>query len=101
VPDASERILRQVEAEAAHRRDLERQQVAANVQLEKRGQILAFVLALSSVAGGLIVIGMEKPLVGAAGALTAVGALVGLFMWSKARAPAPGPPRGPRQSDRR
>ena len=99
VPNAAERILAMAEAEAAHRRELERDRVKSNMKLELRGQILAFALAIFSVGGGLLVVAMEKPLVGAAGALTAVGTLVGLFMWTKARSQEPSPPR--RGRDRR
>lgn len=94
VPDAAERILRMAENEAAHRREIERFSMKSNLRLEARGQIFAFAIAMLSVGGGLAVIAQERPLLGAAGALTAVGTLVGLFLWTKARPDGPSPPRG-------
>lgn len=80
LPDAVERIFKMAEQQAEHRQVMER----ASIRIELRGQAFGFVLALTSIVGGLILIAFDKPLIGAAASIGAVATLTGLFVWAKA-----------------
>lgn len=52
LPGSAERILRMAEAQAAHRQDMERLMISANIRAERRGQwfgLIATVLVLGAV----------------------------------------------------
>ena len=81
LPGTAERILVMAEKQAAHRQLME----LTSLKIEIRGQVFGFIIASVSIVGGLVVIALEKSLIGAAATLTALAGLVGLFIWSKAR----------------
>lgn len=83
LPGAAERILRLAELQAGHRRDVETTVVDSNVRRATRGQALAFVLALATILGGLVLIGLGRSVEGLASLLLAVTSLVAVFVVSK------------------
>lgn len=102
------------EDQAEHRRKLESAIVESNLKLEVRGQVFGFVIAIVAVIGGIYLMANGHSLSGAATAISALGGLVGLFLWvrherkqelKKSRASAPimtgessapvSPPRSP------
>jgi uncharacterized membrane protein len=87
LPGAAERILALAESEAQHRRDIERQVTRANIRLAKGehyqvylGQVLAFLLALVFIGGGVFLIHGGKSIVGSFFSAAALIAIVAAFL---------------------
>lgn len=71
------------ERQSAHREKLEEQVVNGNVTNQTRGSWFAFILALVSILSGVFLIYEGKSVAGLVDILTSVGALVGVFIYSK------------------
>ncbi len=80
---AAERIIQNSEKQAKHRRTLESDVVGTNLKMESRGQLLAFVVVMTAVIGGMVLIALDKQISGLAAFISAVGGTAGLFMWAK------------------
>lgn len=61
LPGAAERILAMAERQAAHRQELELKVIDSNIASTKRGQFLAFVIALVGMAAAIYMIFMGQP----------------------------------------
>jgi uncharacterized membrane protein len=83
VPGAAERIIAMAESQHAHRLGLERHVIESNVSAQKLGTILGFVVAMTAIIGGIWLIHEGKDAAGLASVLTSLGALVGVFLYSK------------------
>lgn len=83
LPGAAERILSLAELQAGHRRRLEAVVIESDVSRATRGQSLAFVLALTTVLGGLTLVGSGRPVEGLASVIVATASLVTTFVVSK------------------
>ena len=57
--------------------------VNSNVRLEARGQVFAFVIAMTGLVGGIGLAAFGKPIPGTATAIIALGAVAGMFVWAK------------------
>jgi len=79
-PGFTDRILRLTEQETAHRIERERKQDDATIGLAARGQLLAFVVVMTLVCGGIAGILTGHSLVGFAGLVIAAAALTGSFI---------------------
>ena len=113
VPGAADRILKMAEEQADHRRHLENEVVMSELKLKRRGQVLAFVITMTALAGGIGAMMTGASLSGAAVCLLALASVVGLFWWGGRREkqnadaailarhkPSPiAPPSPPRKSD--
>ena len=71
------------EGQSAHRQALEKSHIDAANQTEHRGQILAFVIALGSILGGVYLISIGKDASGLTAIITALVGLVGAFVYGK------------------
>lgn len=85
LPGAFDRILSMVEHQAEHRRMQETKTVAAAIRVESRGQWLAFVIALTGLLCGTLLVILDKSLEGLAAMLTPLAVLVGVFVQQKGR----------------
>jgi uncharacterized membrane protein len=79
-PGFTDRILRLTEQETAHRIARENKQDDATIKLATRGQLLAFVVVMTLVGGGVAAILTGHSLVGFAGLIVAAAALAGSFI---------------------
>lgn len=79
LPGAAERILAMAERPAEHREQLESLAMTAASQIGERGQAFGFVIAMTSIVGGLVLPALDRPLLGAAAARAAIGGLTALF----------------------
>lgn len=79
-PECPERIVQMAEAQAAHRHDLEKNRLRSGVLTERLGMILAFVLAMTAVVGGLYLVAHDKELTGFATFFSSIVILAGLFV---------------------
>lgn len=91
-PGAAERILRMAENQAGHRQeqetvhqDLARLIVAAEVSSERRGQWLAFSLAVLISGGGVYLLSIGKEVTGFVALMTPLAAMAGVFIYAKKR----------------
>lgn len=78
--ECPERIVQMAELQAAHRRDLEKRRQKSGIFTERLGMVLAFVLALTAVAGGLYLVAHDKELTGFATFFSSIVILAGLFV---------------------
>lgn len=88
---SAERIVRLAEKVSDHRCSLEDTVVKANVRLAARGQVFAFVIAMTGLVGGIVLAALGEPIPGAASAIIAVGVVAGVFVSTRrkgAREPA-------------
>ncbi|MGO9972250.1 MAG: DUF2335 domain-containing protein [Solirubrobacteraceae bacterium] len=79
-PGFTDRILRLTEQETAHRIERENKQDDATIKLATRGQLLAFVVVMTLVCGGIAAILAGHSVVGFAGLIVAAATLAGSFI---------------------
>ena len=82
-PGCAERILAMAEKQSSHRQVLEKDRLSATNRTEHWGQIFAFVIALTSILGGIYLISIGKDASGLTAIIAALGALVGAFIYGK------------------
>lgn len=85
LPGAFDRILSMAKHQAEHRRTQETKIIDAAIRVEPRGQWLAFVIALTGILCGTLLVVLDRSLEGVAAMLTALGVLVGVFVQQKRR----------------
>ena len=71
------------EKQSSHRQELEKSRLDAGNQTEHRGQILAFVIALAAILGGVYLISIGKDATGLTAIIAALAGLVGAFVYGK------------------
>ena len=86
IPDGANRIMIMAEKQQIHRHELESTVVTANAAAQARGQLFAFLLALVAIIGGVFLIATGKDTAGLAAILTALGALVTVFIVGRVQA---------------
>lgn len=85
LPGAFDRILSMAEHQAEHRRAQETKIVDGAMRVEPRGQWLAFVIALTVISCGTLLVVLDKSVEGLSAILTTLGILVGVFIQQKRR----------------
>ena len=83
VPGAAERIISMAEKQGEHRRNLEVKVIDKDSGRASRGQVFAFIIAMTIIIGGFTMIWKGKNLEGMTSIITAVTALVGIFIYGK------------------
>ena len=83
VPGAAERLIAMAENQHTHRQELEKHVIHSNVSAQKLGTILGFIVAMTVIIGGVYLVHEGKSGEGLAAILTALAALVGVFVYSK------------------
>lgn len=82
-PGCAERIVAMAEKQSSHRQMLEQERLIANNQTEHRGQIFAFIIALTAILGGIYLISIGMNASGLTAIIAALVSLVGAFMYGK------------------
>jgi uncharacterized membrane protein len=80
---AARDIVKMAMDQSAHRRDLESSAIKGDLRLRQFGQMLGFVIAMTVIIGGFILVGMGRPITGMVSILVALTSLVGLFLYSR------------------
>lgn len=93
LPGAAERIFEMAETEASHRHRQQDFELRSDANLEARGQIFGFVLGAVALIGGVILIALDKTILGTAAVIGAVAGLSGLFVWARGRGRDLAPPK--------
>lgn len=83
VAGSAKRFLEEPHLEAEHRRALEKLMVEEQINLSKRGQWMAFTLAIICILGALTAIFYGYDLAGLGTLFIAVSGLVGVFIYAK------------------
>lgn len=84
-PGCAERIVQMAESQASHRQDLERTVIHGNIRAERLGQIFAFIIAMSAIVGGVVLIMFGRDVEGLVAILAALGSLAGVFIYGRWR----------------
>lgn len=85
LPGTFDRILSMTERQAEHRHAQETKIVDVAIRVEPRGQWLAFVIAMTGILCGTLLVVLDKSLEGLAAMFTAFAVLVGVFVQQKRR----------------
>lgn len=80
LPGTADRIIALAEREASHRHAVERQLVNIHGRNSTFGIVLAFVLGLAAILGGVYAAVHGADIAGAGVVLTAIGSLAGVFV---------------------
>lgn len=83
LPGSAERILSMAESQHRHRQNLELNVVNSNISAQRLGVILGFVIAMTTILGGIYLVATGKPASGLAAIITPLAALVGVFVYGK------------------
>ena len=95
VPDAPERIFRQWEMEADHRRTYERQALDAAIRRDVRGQASALVFAVAALSVSAFALWLGQPWVAGTIGGGTIASVVGAFLFQRATAKSNALPQSP------
>ena len=95
LPGAADRILTMAEKQQEHRHSQQSVRLNLDGTLERRGQWMGFLVAVSGIIGGVTLIMLDKPVEGFVTLVGALGSIVGLFAWSRRRRSSTSPPDSP------
>ena len=82
IPNGAERILAMAERQEGHRHQMEKAIVEAEIQQSRLGLVLGFVVVMTMGVGGMVLIWHGSNVNGLAIVLTALGGLLGSFLYS-------------------
>lgn len=85
VPGGAERILAMAESQSKHRESLESKVVEGNIKSQQRGSLYAFVIAMTTITGGIYLIHTGNDLSGLATVITSLIGLVSVFAYAQYR----------------
>ena len=83
IPNGAERIMAMAERQSAHRESLEAKVVEGNVASQARGSNYAFIICLTTIVGGFVMIGMGKSIYGISAVIGSLATLAGVFVFAK------------------
>jgi uncharacterized membrane protein len=84
LPGSARRFFELAEMQSEHRRSLETKMVERSLNRQDRGQIMAFVLALIAILGGIAMVFADKDAAGLATIIAAAGGIAGIFIANRA-----------------
>jgi len=73
------------EAQTRHRQSLERRMVDANISNRSRGQVMAFLIAMTAIIGGIVLVAVGRQVEGFATIFVPLSAIAGVFVYSQYR----------------
>lgn len=85
VPGAAKQIMDDAHAQSQHRRNIEKDQIDAAISDGRRGQYFAFIIAMTVIVGGIVLILLGYGTAGLVILLPALTTLIGLFIYSEYR----------------
>lgn len=71
------------EKQSTHRQSIETTVIQSDCKSEKRGQIFGFIIILTGVVGGMVLLGLGKNLEGFVSFFTSLATLAGAFLIGK------------------
>ena len=85
LPGAAERILAMAEQQSRHRQTIETTVINSNAFVQKVGPFLGFIVAMTAVVGGIVLILKGKDGYGLASIIAPLAGLAGVFIYGKQR----------------
>jgi uncharacterized membrane protein len=92
-PGGASRVLALTERQSAYRQDLERMMVQSEISIRHRGQTYGFILAMTALIAGTVLIAVGKSAAGLVPIIGGLVTLVGVFVYSQHIARQDGEPR--------
>lgn len=83
LPGAADRILKQAESQTEHRQFIEKQVIASNIKKERIGMYFSFIISISVVIGGILIVIIGKDPYGYAAILGAPALTGAIFLGTK------------------
>jgi uncharacterized membrane protein len=83
LPGAAERILSMAEQQSHHRQSIETKVIDSNIFVQKLGPFLGFIVAMTAVVGGIVLILKGKDGYGLASIIAPLAGLAGVFLYGK------------------
>lgn len=83
LPGAAERILSMAEQQSRHRQSIETKVIDSNTFVQKLGPVLGFIVAMTAVIGGIVLVLKGKDGYGLAAIITPLAGLASVFIYSK------------------
>jgi uncharacterized membrane protein len=83
VPGAAERIIKMAETQHEHRLALEKEAIDSNVNSQRLGTILGFIIAMTAIIGGIFLAYIGRETSGLTAIISALVGLAGVFVYSK------------------
>ncbi len=80
-PGITKILLDSFVEQSQHRMQLEKATINSGISNSKRGQVFAFILSLSVIIGGFVLVFMDKNVIGISAILGALATLVGIFIY--------------------
>ncbi|MDD2745159.1 MAG: DUF2335 domain-containing protein [Candidatus Gracilibacteria bacterium] len=80
---AADRILAMTEKQSAHRIELERAVIMGGQKMQFRGWLSASIITITCILGGIFLIYKGKDITGFATIISALGGLIGVFVYGK------------------
>jgi uncharacterized membrane protein len=74
------------ENQTQHRQRLERRMVDANIQNRSRGQVMAFIIAMTAIIGGIVLVATNHRVAGLATIFVPLSSIIAVFVYSQVRA---------------
>jgi uncharacterized membrane protein len=85
LPGSADRIIRMAEKEQAHRHQIESRGQRHRLGITFVGQLFAFLMGMSGIAGGVYLVKSDKPITGFGVFFTSLATLVGVFFYNRRR----------------
>lgn len=82
VPGAADRIIAMAEKEAEHRHDMESKAIEYTQKDSRRGQLFAFIIVMTALIGGIVLILNGKGITGLVSLASALAMLAGAFIYN-------------------
>jgi uncharacterized membrane protein len=85
LPGSADRIIKMAEKEQAHRHQLQLRGQSHRLGITFVGQLFAFLMGISGIAGGVYLVKSDKPITGFGVFFTSLATLMGVFFYSRRR----------------
>lgn len=85
LPGSADRIIKMAEKEQAHRHQLQLRSQRHRLGITFIGQLFAFLMGISGIAGGVYLVKSDKPITGFGVFFTSLATLMGVFFYSRRR----------------
>jgi uncharacterized membrane protein len=85
LPGSADRIIKMAEKEQDHRHQLQLRGQRHRVGITFVGQLFAFLIGISGIAGGVYLVKADKPITGFGVFFASLAAIMGVFFYSRRR----------------
>ena len=87
LPGSADRLIKMAEKEQSHRHQIESRGQTHRVGITFVGQLFAFLIGITGIAGGVYLVKSDKPITGFGVFFTSLATIMGVFFYSRRRTP--------------